>query len=317
MAVLTGPGTPYITPEVLQSAPTGIDWDSVPNRRADPRTRSAEISNICLRATGLVEGWTNQVLRASVDTEFFNGPDWRVTVQNQTGVGRVLTSRWPILQVISGQFSAAWQFPRQWQTIAANQIDIEKPPIGLFGAAQAADVPDGGQAILIAPGVINWWQGRNGWRLQFTYVNGWPHTSLTAAASQGATVISVDDCTGWAPSIFDPIDQQFGATGIFYDGFQQEVAQVLSTSVSSGPGTMTLAAPLSWPHQSGVLFTTLSRAVMNATIDTAAAIALDRGATATVVQSVSGGGSGTGGPIGPEKLREFAQNAVKSYARVI
>lgn len=317
MAILTGPGTPYITPEVLKSAPTGIDWDSIPDRRSGPRDQSAEISNICLRATGLIEGVTNQTLRASVDTEFFTGPDWRVTVQNSTGVGRVTVSRWPILQVISGQISAAFQFPRVWQTIAASQIDIEKPPIGLFGAAQAADVPDGGQAILLAPGLINWWQGRNGWRLQFVYVNGWPHTSLTADVAQAATTIAVDDCTGWAPSVFDPANQQFGATGIFYDGFKQEVAQVISASTSSGPGTLTLAAPLTWDHRAGVLFTTLSRAVMNATIDMASSIALERGATATVVQSVTGGGSSSGGPIGPEQLRKFAAEAVKSYARVI
>jgi len=316
VAVLTGPGTPYITPEVLKSAPTGIDWDSIPDRRSSPREREAEIANTCLRATGLIEGVTNQVLRASVDTEFFTGPDFRVTIQD-TGVVRVCLSRWPIIQIISGQVSPAFMFPRQWQVLAANQMDIERPPVGLFGAAQAADAPDGEQAILLAPGTINWWNGRNGWRLQFTYVNGWPHTSLTQPAAQGATIISVDDCTGWSPSVFDPVTSQFGATGIFYDGTYQEIAQVTQASAQSGPGTLTLNTPLAWPHQTGVLFTTLSRAVMNATIDMAASLALERGATATVVQSVSGGGSGSGGPVGPAELRKFAIEAVKSYARVI
>ena len=49
-----GPGTPYITPAVLRSAPTGIDWTTIPSRNADARAQQAEQANICLRATGLV-----------------------------------------------------------------------------------------------------------------------------------------------------------------------------------------------------------------------------------------------------------------------
>jgi hypothetical protein len=318
VGLLTGPGTPYITPEVLKSAPTGIDWTTIPNRRSGPREQYAEQSNICLRATGLIEGITNQPLRATLDTEYFDGPDWRVTVRANTGVGRLLTSRWPILAVVSGQVSPQYQFPRNWQTIALNQMDIEFPPIGLFGAAQAADVSEGGQAILLAPGLVNWSLGRSGWRYVISYINGWPHTSLTQPASAGDTEVQVDDCTGWAPTTAGT-DTYFpnGATGIVYDGFQQEVAQALSTSVSYGPGTITLTSPLQWPHDAGTLFTTLSRAVMNATIDMCSALALERGATATEIQSMSGGGSGGGGPVGPEQLRTFAENAVKSYARVI
>jgi len=312
-----GPGTPYITPAVLRSAPTGIDWTTIPSRNADARAQQAEQANICLRATGLVEGVTNQVLRATIDTEFFSGPDWRVTINRSTGNARVLVSRWPILQVIGGQVTPDI-FPRNWQAISAALMDVEKPPIGLYGAAQAADVPDGGQALIIAAGFISWWNGRNGFRLQVQYVNGWPHTSLTAAANQGDTTVQVDDCTGWAPSPEDPEDQQFGATGIFYDGLFQEVALCTGSSVAAGPGTLTLGSPLTFGHSAGVLLTTLPRTVMNATIDMASSLALARGATATTVQSVSGGGgTAGGGPLGPQQLRELAAKSVRSYARVI
>ena len=312
-----GPGTPYITPAVLRSAPTGIDWTTIPSRNADARAQQAEQANICLRATGLVEGVTNQVLRATIDTEFFSGPDWRVTISRSTGNARVLVSRWPILQVIGGQVTPDI-FPRNWQAISAALMDVEKPPIGLYGAAQAADVPDGGQALIIAAGFISWWNGRNGFRLQVQYVNGWPHTSLTAAANQGDTTVQVDDCTGWAPSPEDPEDQQFGATGIFYDGLFQEVALCTGSSVAAGPGTLTLGSPLTFGHSAGVLLTTLPRTVMNATIDMASSLALARGATATTVQSVSGGGgTAGGGPLGPQQLRELAAKSVRSYARVI
>jgi len=318
VGLLTGPGTPYITPEVLLSAPTGIDWTTIPDRRSGPRERAAEQANICLRATGLIEGITNQPLRATIDTEYFSGPHWKVTVQVNTGVGRLLTSRWPILDIVSGQVSPAFAFPRTWQTIALDQMDIEFPPIGLFGAAQAADVSEGGQSILLAPGLVNWSLGRNGWRYVITFINGWPHTSLTSPANAGDMVLQVDDCTGWAPSTLATIDYfPNGATGIIYDGFQQEVAQAASTSAQYGPGAVTLVSPLAWSHDPGTLFTTLSRAVMNATIDMCSAIALERGATATEIQSMSGGGGGGGGPVGPEQLRSFAEKAVQSYARVI
>jgi hypothetical protein len=221
------------------------------------------------------------------------------------------------LQIISGKVSSARAFPRAWQLIAADQMDIEKPPIGIYGAAQAADVPDGEQAILLAPGLVNWALGRNGWRYQVTYVNGWPHTSTMQPAAAGSTVINVDDCTGWAPSIYDPINSTQGATGIWYDGFRQEVSQVTASSVVAGPGTLTLASPLLWDHDAGVQFTTLSRAVMNATIDMASSLALERGASATQVQSLSGGGGGSGGPVGVVELRKLAADAVKSYSRVI
>ncbi len=312
-----GPGTPYITPAVLRSAPTGIDWTTIPGRNSDARAQQSEQANICLRATGLVEGVTNQVMRATIDTEFFSGPDWRVTINRSTGNARVLVSRWPILQVVGGQVTPD-TFPRNWQTIPVSMMDVEKPPIGLYGAAQAADVPDGGQALIIAAGFIGWWNGRNGFRLQVQYVNGWPHTSLTAAANAGATTIQVDDCTGWAPSPNDPEDQQFGATGIFYDGLYQEVALCTSSSVAAGPGTLNLGSPLTFGHSAGVLLTTLPRTVMNATIDMASSLALARGATATTVQSVSGGGgTAGGGPLGPQQLRDMAAKSVRSYARVI
>lgn len=315
-----GPGTPYITPGVLRSAPTGIDWTTIPNRSASNIAQAAEVANICTRATGMIEGVCNQVLRATADTEYFSGPDYRITINRSTGNVRILVSRWPILQVLGGQVSPD-VFPRNWITVPPTQFDVERPPIGLFGASQAADIAEGGQAIIMGAGFMGWWNGRNGYRIQVMYVNGWPHTSLMAQASPAVSpaiqTILVDDCTGWAPSPYDPADQQFGATGLFYDGIYQEIAQCIGSSVPSGPGVLTLAAPLTFPHSPGVMFTTLPRAIMNATIDMATSIALERGASATQIQSVSGGSGGSGGSIGVKELRELATKAAQSYARVI
>lgn len=322
MVQQTGPGTPYITPAVLIRAPTGINWATIPHQKSSPQDQAAEQANICLRATGLIEGAANQVLRATLDDEWFSGPDYRMTIIRGTGVLRVLVSRWPILQAVSGQASPNI-FPRVWTAIAPTLMEPEKPPIGMYGAAQAADVPDGGQAILISAGFIDWMFGRNGYRLQLQYISGWPHTSLTAQALSGQNpqTIQVDDITGWSPSPLNPVDMSFGVTGIFYDGFWQEIGQVTAATPNtpnalSGPGTLTLASPLAFGHGAGVLFTSMPRSVMNATIDMASSLALERGATATAIQSVSGG-TVSGGPLTAEGLRKLAMAAVSNYARVI
>src|SRR5258708_13672055 len=96
MAPLTGPGTAYITLDVLRRAPTGIDWTSIPSRRSSTLEQRAEQANMCLRATGMVNSATNQVLRATLDTEFFSGPDWRGTVPPGTARGRRLSPPRPI-----------------------------------------------------------------------------------------------------------------------------------------------------------------------------------------------------------------------------
>ena len=153
------------------------------------------------------------------------------------GNGRVILSRWPILSIVSVQVAPNGVFPRQWTTLPAGSYDIEHPTIGLFDTVAPSAAGDGGQSIVISPGYVNWCGGRNGVLLRITYVNGWPHTSLTSDVSIGATSLPVDDCTGWA------VTGEFGVTGaagIVDDSGQQETVQVSAASVTSGPGNLTV-----------------------------------------------------------------------------
>jgi len=158
-----------------------------------PAQRTAEQANILGRATARADGFCNQVLRATIDYEQVAGPDYRVTVQNGTGNGRIILSRWPILSIVSVQVAPNAVFPRQWSSIPSGQWDIEVPSIGLLGSIAPAAAIDGGQAIIIPPGWVNWGLGRHGWLVRVQYVNGWPHTSLTSAVTTGATTLPVDD----------------------------------------------------------------------------------------------------------------------------
>jgi len=245
-----------------------------------------------------------------MDVEELTGPgDFRC--QNQpTGVTRLLLSRSPVTAVVSGQVSASTAFPRSWQSIPGNQFEIEKPLIGVYGTTAPGAAAGGGQAVLLAPGWVTWAFGALSSRIQVTYTNGWPHTSLTAAATAGSTSLAVDDITGW-----------LGAVGNVYDAGQQEAVACTAITPNtagavSGPGTLTLASALQYNHTIGVLVTSLPPSVQEAAIYYAVAQALTRGATATAVQALSGSTAGSG-PGTSNTYIAMAEAKIHPYRRVI
>ena len=290
--------TPYCTVPELIAAPTGISWSTIPPYKGTtPAQQTAEQINILGRATAQADLYTNQILRATLDTEQISGPDYRVTVMTGVGNGRVILSRWPILSITEVQVAPNGVFPRQWTTLPAGSYDLEHPTLGLFGTSAPSAAGDGGQSIVIQPGYVGWGGGRNGVLLRISYINGWPHCSTTAAAALGATSLPVDDCTGWA------ITSEFGvtgATGTIYDSGQQETVQVTAASATAGPGNLTLSSGLTFGHAAGVMVTTLPQSVIWATILFASAQALTRGSTSTTIHAIPGGSGG--GEKGPEGL---------------
>lgn len=282
---ISGPGTPYVTPEQLKDASTGIAWSTIPRKGANPQQQLAEQLNMCQRATGMCDAITNQVIRATIDTETLSGPDYRVTIQQSTGNVRMLCSRWPVLSVTNVNVTPNI-FPRQWTTLPAGYYEPEIPVVGLYGTSAPSASGEGGQSILIAPWA-NWCLGRNGFRIQATYVNGWPHTSTTGTSIATATQLAVDDCTGWAP----PTPGAQGATGTIQDGGGQETITCTAATAVSGPGTLTLGGPLAYAHTQGIVVTTLPAQVQWAAILLAVGQALERGSTATTVQQLPGSSS--------------------------
>jgi hypothetical protein len=315
MTTPTGPLSPYVTPEVLTSAPTGISWSTIPSGSGiTPAMRYAEQSNLCARATSQSDSYCNQVLRATLDTEVFRGPDYRVTVQNGSRNGRIVLQRGPVLDVVSIQVAAANQFPHQWVTIPNGYFEPEYPPIGIYGSSAPSSAGEGGQSIIIAPGYVNWANGRQGVIIQVQYYNGFPHCGLTVPVSAGATSLQVDDCTGWA--ITTPFSNVTGAAGTILDSGQQELVQVTGSSVIAGPGMLTLATPLAFSHVAGVIVTTLPQSVTWANVLFASSMALTRGATSTTVQGIPGGSS-DGGGAKVATLTQQAQSLLAPFRRVI
>ena len=301
---------PYISPETLITAPTGIDWTSIPpDDDATPAQNAAEMWNICQRSTAEVNGYCNQVLRATVDNEFFQGPDYRVTCGPGAGGSgssaywfagtgtfntRIILARFPILEVTNVSTCPSTTFPVSWTALPSGYYRAEKPPIGIYGSVSPDSSAFGGQAIIVAPGYIDWSNGRNGWAIWVSYVNGFPHSEISVNASAGDRTLTVDDCTGWGITNWAGIT---GATGVIKDSGQQETVNVSAASVTSGPGTLTLSAPLVYPHQAGTLFTTLPASIEQACILFATAEALTRGATTTTIHDIGGHSQNTGGDV--------------------
>lgn len=307
---VVGPGTPYITPDMLQREPIGISWSSlVPRNASSSQDLNAILIDVCQQATGMADGYCNQVLRATQNVETLQGPDYRVTVQNHTGEARCTLSRGPVIQINSVQVAQSSLFPRVWTTVPPGLYEPENPVIGLYGTSSPSDAGEGSQTIMIAPGYLS--RRRNSFRIMVNYINGWPHTSLTAQAVAGTNTLTVDDCTGWAPVT---VGGQ-GATGIIFDGGLQEAVTVTAASATVGPGTLTLSSSITFTHNSGVMFSTMPAQVRWATALFAGSMALTRGATTTTIHSTAGGTAATS--PGPEALASEAELALHPFRRTL
>ena len=311
-------GTPYIVPQMLINAPTGVSWNIIPKPKATTDEVLAEVTNVCWRATSKVDTYCRQVLRSTADNEALNGPGIpRCNVDRDTGNGILVMKRWPVTDVLAIQISQARSFPRVWSPVPHGLWDIRHPLIS-SGDSASATAPDGGWTIDVAPGYISWrpW-GRGGQRVLVSYINGWPHTSLTVASLADAGTLTVDDVTGWA-----------GASGFVYDGASTEQLSVLSVAAATplplpngagtaqaGPGTVTLTSPLTFPHAAGTVVSALPAVVVEATVYAAAVQALEGGIDAITIQSMPGDHSSSG--VSAEGLSTEYELLLEEFRRIV
>jgi hypothetical protein len=312
--------TPYVTADQLLAGqwPTGVSWQSIPpGRTVTEAERFAAVTDLCAEGTAEADGYCNLPLRCTLTTEIFHGPgdgDARVTVQPGSGTGRIVLQRLPVLAITNVQVAPNRIFPRQWSTVPTGYYEPEYPALGLYNSIAPSAGGQGGQAIIIAPPYINWCLGRTGYAIQVQYYHGWPHGSLTAAASSGGTVVTVDDCSGWGITT----QAGTGAAGVIYDAGFQEAVNCTATSVTTGPGTLTLSSPLKYNHAAGVMVSSFPADIIWGTALFSASAALTRGATATGLQEAPGRGQGgSTGEAGAGGLAKAAMAKLKPYRRTI
>ena len=285
--------TPLITASMLLAAPASISWTVVPTLTASFQQNAAQLGAVCWRATSYVDTYCHQPLRAAVHTDTLTGPGAaRVAVDRNTGTGTLLARYGPVTGVAAVQVSSARAFPPAWALVPAGQYSVREP----VDFSELATGPSGSNVVDVAPGYIRWAHGRAGQKILLSTVSGWPHTSLTASAGEGDGTLAVDDVTGWA-----------GCAGYIYDGLVPETAEVTAVSaaspkqlpgvagtVQSGPGTLTLASPLSGQHPIGTVISAVPGNVIHAGILAATVEALET-IDAIATQSLSGqmaGGTG-------------------------
>ena len=308
--------TPYITPSLLTQFPTGVSWSSIPaGRDVTDAARLAAQANLCGTATAMADGHCGQPLRATIDPLMLYGPGPRVAAdRGGCQPAKLITRRWPVLEVLSVQVSPN-TFPLAWTTVPPGDYAPAYPVAGVYGSVAPGNAGEGSQTVLLKPGWVDWRRGREGYAIEMQHVNGWPHAGTTAAASEGATALQVDDCTGWAA--VNPVSGFTGATGTVYDADNQEVIHVTAASAAQGPGTLTLAAPLVFAHPAGIMVSTLPQSAVWGVALFAASVALTRGATATTVHQIPGGSGSTEGPRTPPSLAAQARCLLDVYRRVI
>lgn len=308
---------PYLGVQELLDAPTGIDWTSIPKRGASADAQRAEQVLHCHRVSDRMDELAGQNLMATVDTEEQQGPDFWLTVDNSTGEGRLVCSRWPILQIVSGQWAPAASYSASgppWQPIQTWQMRTESPLLGELGSLAPGASAAGPNAIRFAPGIVDWSNGRRGCRIQTTYLNGWPNAVIQASTAKpngpatGDTTVHVDDITGWT-----------GVAGRIYDGASTELITASSITpdtagATSGAGLLNLTAALTFAHAPGVRVSAMPATLQWAGLLLATAMALTRGATAIAAQSVRGTIAGSGRSI--EDLMVEAETILVPYGRV-
>jgi hypothetical protein len=260
----------------------------------------------------MVDACCRQPLRATIDTLPLYGPGVRVSVPRGRGTQPVtlITTRWPVLEVVSVQYAQNC-LPYNWSTIPSGVAVPSYPPTGLYGSSAPPATGEGGQSVRIPAGYVDWRYGPDGFAVLLEYVNGWPHCGLTAAAAEGATTLTVDDCTGWVVSPVFP-GAATGATGTVYDAGGQEVIQVTAASAVQGPGTLTLASPLLNAHAAGVMVSSLPQSAVWGAALFGAAQALTRGATSTTVREIPGKGT-EGSGIRAASLEKQARDILAPF----
>ncbi len=199
--------TPYITPTDLLGNPTappgisaasdaatlGVNFQSMTQHR---------IAELCAIGTGLADAFCGMTLRATSLYEENSGPGHRLAMWNDF-TARFLTSRKPVLEVVSGQWAYGGP-PWTWNTIPANQLEPEQPVMDDFGSGAWNGATSGQAAILIGNSGFAFSGGRKNTRVGIRYISGWPTAGLLPAAQQTVTLdptvftVTVSSATGIA-----------------------------------------------------------------------------------------------------------------------
>jgi hypothetical protein len=237
---------PYVTPTDLLGDPTAPPSITGSNDQATLGINFNTISvpllwQMCWTATAKVDEMAAQTLRGASFYEELSAPGHRVGIL-PNGTARFVTSRKPLLSVISGQ-AAYGRPPWQWNALTLDSIVLEVPVFNDF-ASYAWEAANPGQASLLIGAGIGWGGGRLGTRIGIRMLTGWPITGLLPAATTTATFtessnsITVESAEGIV--IGSPVTASQLPASTVVTGVSGETLTLNKEASASGSGTLTV-----------------------------------------------------------------------------
>lgn len=272
----------------------------------------------------MIDSYCNQVLRATFATQQVVGPGRRLSVNPNTGVVRVQLDQWPVLAVVDASYVLNNSFPRTYNAIPNDFIDLEYLDATVTGSPIVGGNAVGPTAMIISPNYVSGFWGVGGYRAKVQYVAGFPHAGLTDDVEVSDMTLTVDDVSGYGvATITTPI----GAT--IPDGGNTEIVEITGVTATNGslgsaaygPGTVTIASPgAAFTHTGPIngvatcTLTTMPAIIEQAAIQMAMNFALLRGSTATTIPRQPGSAQNTGGSNW--SIIESAREMLQPFRRV-
>jgi hypothetical protein len=294
------PATPYVSAAAFRAHPTYLDTDGLIPDNPDPDAQTAQLTNLLLQASDWADDVCDQPLGAHLFTQ-----STRVRA-DRAGMLRIHADHKPVRTVTSVAYGAS---PTSLTTLASPQVWVE----------------DDSNLVLTVGGASTAWSGS----LQVGFgaspggemfarlgiIAGYVATQLGAAASAGATSITVADPTGIEPG---------GRYRIWEPG-REETITVSAAFAPPLPSTIPaatmvpLADPLAHDHDAGHDVSGMTADVRLAVIKYTIALLLRPDSTAQDEFPDASTNSSTRGhdsrPTGLGLIAE-ARKILRSYQRV-
>jgi len=259
---------PLLTPQEYNSAPTAMDVANLVS--GGSQANSTALVETIARASS----WVDQYVMGSTGTlaATLNTESYRIWSSRDLTL-KIHPRFWPILEVDSFSYAptGGYGFSNAASITPAGNIWIEPQEFvvnlnagGIFGFNTAFN---GFGGIGVAP--------CQEYYCTWSYVNGFPLSTLTASVAAGANSITPESVIGMYP----------GSTLTLYDLPNDEQIQIASTYVP-GTATVPLAGTTAYTHAAGVMVTNLPPAVKQAAILATTAFIKQRGSGAMVVQDM-------------------------------
>lgn len=220
----------YLTVAELLNAPLGLDLKNIPasgstgSSGVKAAENYAELVNIIMRASSMMDTHCRQILGATTDSEEVWTQTGRKAGIDKSGYLWLFANFNPIVSVSSFQYGYPQVGGTSWTIPSASDVMITGPQ----------------KNKLIYPGMFERFNTPP-IIVQVTYVNGYPNTLLDGSTkvSAGATSIPVKDCTGMIA----------GSKLWIYDQGNTELVTVASTWVqSTGAANVDLASATLFDH---------------------------------------------------------------------